>query len=236
MLKKNNRIGRVIAIAAFAALASGCTKKTADESKQTEPTTFKAQALIRSRSRCSRKGLVQALSATTIGHSSAFPWLHRRSRARSSFRPPHQRSSPAKPPMLLSPVARRFASNEEGRSSPSSRVARQWARASFSCHSFGSKGTCSVRAGLPRCNSHICSVGVVPCASRDSSAWCVHRAQPSRPKPMSGAMTPDTPRWRRNYPSLALGSQDGSLASSALRFKASLQCVALVSLVAPQLD
>ena len=46
MLKKNNRIGPVIAIATFAALASGCTKKAADESKRTEPTTFKAQALI----------------------------------------------------------------------------------------------------------------------------------------------------------------------------------------------
>lgn len=44
MLKKNNRIDRIIAIAIFAALASGCTKKAADESKQTEPTTFKAQA------------------------------------------------------------------------------------------------------------------------------------------------------------------------------------------------
>jgi translation elongation factor EF-Tu-like GTPase len=46
MLKKNNRVGRVIAIATFAAVVSGCTKQAADESKQTEPITFKAQASI----------------------------------------------------------------------------------------------------------------------------------------------------------------------------------------------
>jgi hypothetical protein len=126
------------------------------------PSHLRRRPRSRSCSRCSRLGLVPAPSATTIGRSSGFPWQHRRSRARSSFRPPHQRSSPAKPPMLLSPVARRFASNEESRSSPLLRVASQWARASFSCHSSRGKGNSSVPASLLRFNSRICGVGVVP--------------------------------------------------------------------------
>jgi hypothetical protein len=42
------------------------------------------------------------------------------------------------------------------------RVASQWARASFSCHSSRGKGNSSVPASLLRFNSRICGVGVVP--------------------------------------------------------------------------